>query len=119
LGNVERHTLAQAKVARFIHKNNLEDLHTGERECLYLCWQINVPILLTDDLAVREAAKGLNLVPVGSLGVVVRAYRLGRISLTEAERHINELYNTSSLFVARAIVELAIEQLRQSDPAQG
>jgi len=111
LGNVQRHTLSQAKVTRFIQRNSLEELHTGERECLYLCQQINVPLLLTDDLAVREAAKGLNLVPIGSLGIVVRAYRLGHVSLAEAEHRITELHDVSSLFVTRAIVELAIERL--------
>ena len=69
--------------------------------------------LLTDDLAVREAAKSLNLTPVGSLGIVVRAYHLGNISLAEAEYCLNALYDVSSLFVTRAIVGLAIEQLRQ------
>jgi predicted nucleic acid-binding protein len=68
---------------------------------------------LTDDLAVREAAKRLGLAPVGSLGVVIRAHRLGRISLADAERHIADLYDVSSLFVTRAIVELAIEHLRE------
>lgn len=111
LGNVQRHTLSQAKVTQFIGENSLEELHAGECECLYLCQQLGVPILLTDDLAVREAAKRLSLTPVGSLGIVVRAYRVGLISLAEAERRIVELYDVSSLFVTRAIVELAIEQL--------
>lgn len=111
LGNVQRHTSSQAEVTRFVRENSLENLHAGERECLYLCWQIGVPILLTDDLAVRDATKRLNLTPVGSLGIVVRAYRLGHISLADAERHINDLYGVSSLFVTRAIVELAVEQL--------
>jgi predicted nucleic acid-binding protein len=53
LGNVQRHTLSQTEVTRFIEKNNLAKLHVGERECLYLCRQIGVPVLLTDDLAVR------------------------------------------------------------------
>jgi predicted nucleic acid-binding protein len=61
---------------------------------------------------VRDAAKDLGLTPIGSLGVVVRAYREGRISLADTERHISDLYTVSSLFVTRAIVELAIEQLR-------
>lgn len=113
LGNVQQHSLPQEDVAQFIQENNLEDLHTGERECLYLCQWMGVPILLTDDLAVREAAKRLTLTPVGSLGVVVRAYQLGRISLTDAERHIADLYDVSTLFVTRTIVELAIEQLHR------
>ena len=69
--------------------------------------------MLTDDLAVREQAKRLSLTPVGSLGIVVRAYCLGHISLAEAERHITDLYDVSSLFVTRAVVELAVEQLRK------
>jgi hypothetical protein len=48
---------------------------------------------------------------VGSLGVVVKAYRLERISQSDAERYISGLYDVSSLFVTREIVEQAIEQL--------
>jgi hypothetical protein len=47
------------------------------------------------------------------LGVIVRAYRVGQLSLADAERHLTDLYAVSSLFVTRAIVELAIEQLRK------
>jgi predicted nucleic acid-binding protein len=93
-------------------------LHDGERECLYLCQQIGVPTLLTDDLAVREAAKRLNLTPVGSLGIVVRACRLGYTSLAAAERHIIDLYEVSSLFITRATVELAIEHLHSTNHTQ-
>lgn len=118
LENVQRHTLYPAEVTRFVQENGLEYLHLGERECLCLCRQMGVSILLTDDLAVREAAKRLTLTPVGSLGIVVRAYRLGHISLADAERHITALYDVSSLFVTRAIVELAIEHLHQR-PNQG
>lgn len=112
--NVERHNLPQTDITRFVEKNNLKDLHSGECECLYLCKQIDVPILLTDDLAVRETAKRLNLVPVGSLGIVAKAYRLGEISKADAQHHIINLYEVSSLFVTRTIVELAIEQLQKS-----
>jgi len=49
------------------------------------------------------------------LGVVVRAYHLGCISLIEAERYMADLYDVSSLFITRTIVELAIEQLYLSN----
>ncbi|MCL0098711.1 hypothetical protein M1O16_02490 [Dehalococcoidia bacterium] len=111
MSNVQRHTFFQAEVMEFVEENSLEELHAGECECLYLCRQIGVPILVTDDLAVRAAAKRLSLIPVGFLGVVVRAYRAGHISLSEAECRIAELYDVSSLFVTRAVVEVAIERL--------
>jgi predicted nucleic acid-binding protein len=71
---------------------------------------------LTDDLAVRDAAKLLNIVPVGSLGIVVKAYKSGQISLNYAEQSITALHDNSSLFVTRAIVEIAIEQLHKHTP---
>lgn len=113
LGTVQRYTVPPLQVVQFIQENGLEGLHAGERECLWLCRQIGVSILLTDDLAVREACKNLNLTPVGSVGIVARAYRLRHFSLIEVERYITDLYEVSSLFVSRAIVELAIEQLRK------
>lgn len=112
LRSVRRHTLPQPDVLRFTQENGLNALHNGERECLCLCRQAGVSILLTDDLAVREAAKRLNLTPVGSLGIVIKAYQLGRVSLAEAESHMIDLYDVSSLFVTKVIVELAIERLR-------
>jgi len=111
LSSVQRHTLSHESVVEFIRKHDLGKLHSGEVECLYLCQMTDISILLTDDLAVREAAKRLKITPVGSLGIVVKAYRQGRIPITDAESHIADLYNVSSLFVSRVIVEIAIEQL--------
>jgi predicted nucleic acid-binding protein len=113
LGTVHRYKLPRAEVEQFVQEHGLEDFHGGERECLYLCRKARVSILLTDDLAVRDVAKQLNLTPVGSLGVVAKAYRLGYVSLVDAERHIADLYDVSSLFVTRAIVDLAVGQLRE------
>jgi predicted nucleic acid-binding protein len=113
LKNIERYTLPESEVKQFILKNNLEELHSGEQECLYLCHHISVKTILTDDMAVRKVAKDLNLTAVGSLGIVVRAYRTGIISLTEAESNIVALYEVSSLFVTKAIVELSIEELHK------
>jgi len=114
LGNVQRVTLPSDELGPFVQKNNLGALQLGERECLWLCQKNNVSTLLTDDLAVRDTAKRLNLIPVGSLGIVVKAFRMRQISLAEAEHSIADLDQSSSLFVTRAIVELAIVQLHQS-----
>jgi predicted nucleic acid-binding protein len=49
-----------------------------------LCSMLGVPVLLTDDLAARDAAKVLGLTPVGSLGIIARACQMGRITTDEA-----------------------------------
>lgn len=113
LGNVQQHKLHPLEIIRFTQQNSLDDLQNGERECFYLCQQIGISVLLTDDMSVREEAHRLNITPVGSLGIVVRAYRLGHISLDNAKRHISDLYDVSSLFVTSAIVEPAIGQLEK------
>jgi predicted nucleic acid-binding protein len=114
LRNIHRHTIPQVQVTQFLQDAGLDGLPIGEVESLCLCQHTQVPTLLTDDLAVREAATHLSLTPVGSLSIVVRAYRVGHISLADAERYLKALYNTSSLFVTQTIVDLAIEQLRAS-----
>lgn len=109
--NIQRHSLNKSEVERFV-KKNLSELHGGEQECLLVCLNIGISILLTDDMAVRTAAKRLHITPVGSLGIVVLEYKRGTITLQEAERYIADLYDVSSLFVSRSIAELAIAQLR-------
>lgn len=103
-------------IETFIQTERLERLDRGEQECLHLCHRLAVSILLTDDLAARDAAKRLAITPVGSLGVIVRAFRLGRVSLDEAERLLHRLHDTTSLFVTPTIVDLAVEQLRAKRP---
>jgi predicted nucleic acid-binding protein len=117
LNNLHWHqtTLTGIGLTEFVQNHGLGNLQAGEQEALNLCLQLGVSILLTDDLAVREAARRLNLIPVGSLGVIVRAYRSKWLTLAEAEDHLNRLQVTSSLFVTSEIVKLAIEQLRQAD----
>jgi predicted nucleic acid-binding protein len=113
LPNVHSHTLLSGEVEQFVLENSLAELHAGERECLCLCRAVGATVLLTDDLAVREAAWRLNVQPVGSLGVIVRASLNKLISLDEAEQRIVQLYEASSLYVTRTIVELAIQQLSE------
>lgn len=112
LNNIQGHTISAPELEQFIRKKNLSALHTGDQECLFVCLEQRIPILLTDDMALRTAARRFNITPVGSLGVVVATFKGGEVSLEEAERYIADLYDVSSLFVTRAIAELAIEQLR-------
>ena len=111
LGNVQKYTPTESAVLHFAEQSGLGELHAGERECLYLCSELKVSTVLTDDLAVREAAHNQGVTPVGSLGIVVRAYHAGHILLSEAKEYIVGLYDVSSLYVTRAIVEIAVKQL--------
>jgi len=112
LGNVRRHAV-KTSIVGFVSENSLDVLQVGECEALWLARELRVGLVLTDDLAAREAAKALQIRPVGSLGIVARAYLQGLISLDLAERYMLDLYERSSLFVTTAIVEVAIADLRR------
>jgi len=113
LKNIKITIVQPEKVSDFIEKHGLSNLHSGERDCLYLCQDLSIDTILTDDLAVRDAAKKLDITPVGSLGIVARLYKEGYISLNQAETFLLDLYQTSSLYVTKTLVDLVIEQLRK------
>ncbi len=110
---VQHHVLPQQEVEEFTSTHNLEHLHAGERSCFLLCHTLHISTLLTDDLAVRDAARQFDMTPVGSLGVLVRAFHKGFLDLSETEEYMLDLQDKSSLFVTKTVVELAIEQLHQ------
>ena len=80
VGISKKHHVGRNDLAAFVQQNQLEGLHAGELAALFLCRSLPVATLLTDDLAVRHQAKNLGVTPVGSLGIVVRAYHLEYIS---------------------------------------
>jgi len=89
------------------------DLQEGELSALWLCCHLKIKLLLTDDLEARRAAKFLGLEPHGSVGVIVLAYRMGKLSLTQSKEALYNLLDKSSLFLTPAIVEQAIQFLEQ------
>lgn len=102
------------EVATFAQVENLAQLHMGEQTCLYINCKQRVPLILTDDLAVRDAARPLQVIPVGSLGIIVRACQSCVLSRPEAEAYLWALYETSSLFVTPVLVEIAMARLRET-----
>ncbi len=106
LKNIKQMSVESEKHEKFIREHKLEKLHMGETECLYLCKNLPIDVILTNDLAVRDTASELDITPVGSIGVIVKAYRENRLTFAHAEKYIFDLYEISSLFVTRAIVEL-------------
>ena len=113
LPNVQEFSIPGSAVAQFLTENDVAKLHAGEQECLCLCLQRSITTLLTDEMAVRDAAKRLGIIPVGSLGIIVMAHNRAMISLEDAEHGIADLYDVSTLFVTRDIVDLAIAQLHK------
>ena len=87
-------------------------MHRGEACAILLARSAGVPILL-DDAGARRFAEGLGLTVVGSLGVVVRAVRLGLITPEEGLEALGRLASTMRVSVdVYERARKAIERMR-------
>ena len=87
------------------------DLHGGELEVLALALEREDRTVLSDDLAARDAAHLLGLVPVGALGVVIGAYERGIIGRDAALESLERLRSESSLHLIRQVYEIAVRRV--------
>jgi predicted nucleic acid-binding protein len=68
-------------------------------------------VLLTDNLAAREAASDAGVEVHGSIGVIALGYGCGVIDRDEAASRMRALQRERSLFVTEAVVERGIQML--------
>ncbi|MFD1569254.1 nucleic acid-binding protein [Halorubrum laminariae] len=96
-------------------KNRIEgeELDAGERAAITVAEERNV-VLLTDDLAAREAATDAGVEVRGSVGVIALGYGRGLLDRDEAVSRMRALQRKTSLFVTDAVVERGIELLDET-----
>ena len=87
-----------------------EELDAGERAALAVADERGI-ILLTDDLAAREAASDADVEVHGTIGVIALSYGRGLLDRDEAASRMRALQRETSLFVAEAVVERGIRML--------
>ena len=71
-------------------------------------------VLLTDDLAAREAATDADVDVHESIGVITLAFSRGEVTEEQAVGLMRSLQTETSLFVTDAVVEHGIEMLREA-----
>ena len=87
-----------------------EELDAGERAAIAVAEERGV-VLLTDDLAAREAASDAGVEVHGSIGVIALGYGHGLLDRDEAASRMRVLQHETSLFVTEAVVERGIQIL--------
>ena len=90
----------------------LAKIDAGELDCLALCLRDKHLLFLTDDLMARKEASRLGVPVHGSVGIIVRAFRAGPLTLPQADEALGALGECRSLFISKTIMELGREQLR-------
>jgi predicted nucleic acid-binding protein len=89
-------------------------LDPGETAALTLCSDIDAT-LLTDDLDARDTANEEDIEVHGSVGVVLSVYSMGKISEAEAKRVLRALKQDTNLYLAKPLLEHAIELVEADD----
>ena len=95
--------------------DELGRLHRGELEALWLSKTLNADVVLLDDRRARQKAKTLGLKPLGTLGVLVYAHKLGSLSLIEAKRAVAKLQTDANMYLSSYVVQQIDEQLERQE----
>jgi predicted nucleic acid-binding protein len=102
--------LSYERVAADESRIGAEELDAGERAAIAVAEERGV-VLLTDDLAAREAASDADVEVHGSIGVIALGYDRGLLDRDEAASRMRALQRETSLFVTEAVVERGIRIL--------
>lgn len=82
-------------------------LHDGEVEVMILAQEKDADLVILDDNAAKKTAKYLGLSVTGTLGVLVKAKRLGII---EAVRPLLSEIRNNGFYISNAVERVVLEQ---------
>ena len=77
----------------------------GEAETIALALQLNKKEAIIDEISAREAAKTFGIKPIGTLRVLLIAYKDGLIDKAEIKELINEMENSKYRFSPKVLIE--------------
>jgi predicted nucleic acid-binding protein len=86
----------------------LRTLDQGESEALALAMEIGAAAILVDERAARQEAKRVGLIPVGLLGILIRAKEKGLVE--RIEPYMNRLQNEINFFISDDVRREALSQ---------
>jgi predicted nucleic acid-binding protein len=86
-------------------------LDPGETEVLALAQSLEDPLVLLDDEVARAEARRLKLRLCGTLGILVRSYRGGLLSLDQAELLIRGIAARPDIWIAAKLCEQMLASL--------
>ena len=81
------------------------NIDIGEAETIALALQSNKKDIVIDEISAREAAKAFGIKPIGTLRILLIAYKNGFINEAEVKETINEMENSKYRFSPSVLIE--------------
>jgi uncharacterized protein len=81
------------------------NIDIGEAETIGLVLQLNKKEAIIDEVSAREAAKAFGIKPIGSLRVLLIAYKKGLIGKAEIKESVNEMENSKYRLSPKVLIE--------------
>ncbi len=91
-------------------------LDPGEMQVLALAQSLDDPLVLVDDEVARGEARRLGLNVLGTLGILVRAYQQGLLTLENAELLIREVAERPDIWISARLCAEVVASLRKQRP---
>jgi len=92
-------------------KNLPKNIHMPEYSLIELSEKLNIKTILTDDLDFRNYITTLKITPVGTIGILIKAYTHKIISKVELTNIIKKIFIVSSLFLSDIFKDYILQKI--------
>jgi predicted nucleic acid-binding protein len=105
-----------SEVGEAFVRGALGTLHQGELETLTLAREREIDLVAVDDKAARRRAIQMGLRPIGTVGLLVLARRLGHLDETTAVDKLGQLVDRHGLYLSSTIIQQVRRALAEPRP---
>lgn len=76
-------------------------VHKTDLAVAALSVRLSPDVVLTDDLELRKGLEAQSFTVVGSIGILVRAFKAGRLTKAELRNSFDRLFDGSTLYLSK------------------
>lgn len=78
-------------------------VHQADLSVAVLAARLTPEVVLTDDLELRRGLEARGYLVVGSVGVLIRAFKAGHLTKAELQAYLDQLFDGSTLYLSKGL----------------
>jgi predicted nucleic acid-binding protein len=82
---------------------------------LSLALESQADLVLLDDMLARNEARARGISVKGTLGVIVKAYKIGFLNLNEVQTIFDDIANRDDIWIAKELCRRVFDGLKRED----